>query len=94
MGGLKLLGYKITFQGLRKDLFDDQQMMFRRAVLIIRAKELQEKKAKMVRMYKPNKRGTRFEFKRLESNEEIIQEVEIINSESVRLEMPKLLKII
>ena len=94
MGELKILGYKITFPGLRKELFDKQQVMFERGVLIIRANELQEKKSKMVRMFKPNKNGTRFEFKRLESNEEIVQEVEIINAECVHLGLPELLKII
>lgn len=93
-GNITLLGYKITFPGLKKELFDEQQVMFERAVLIIRANELQEKKSKMVKMHKPNRNGTSFEFKRLESNEEIIKEVEIINSESVQLGMPELLKII
>ena len=88
---LTLLGYKITFPGLKKELLDEQQVMFERAILIIRANELQEKKSKMVKMHKPNRNGTSFEFKRLESNGEIVQEVENINSECVCLGLPELL---
>ena len=75
---LKIVKYQMTFTKMTKKLFDEQEKVYRVAMISIRLDELQERAGIMVKVGKPERNGTRITFRPVQNVEEYKSELDQI----------------
>lgn len=77
----RVIRYQSGYSWLNKKFFAEKPKAYKVALIYIRLEELQEKGAKVLKIGKPNSRGTQITFAPVESVEEYQSELERIISD-------------
>lgn len=83
----EILAYQLKFPKLTKELFDEQNDLFKKVVINIRLDELQEKGAYLCRINKPSRNGTKLNFRVVRNSDEFKTELGKIISDGKLLGM-------
>lgn len=82
---LKIVKYEMTFTKMTKKLFDEQEKVYRVAMISIRLDELQGRAGVMVKAGKPERNGTRITFRPAQNAEEYKNELDKIIEQGEKL---------
>ena len=73
-GKWTILTYQLQYENLTKKVYEQNPLLYARAIICLRFKELKEHYSYMVKQGKPRKSGTKITFKPIETEEDVDRE--------------------